>query len=215
MGGFFCPDTPFFSQLSEGIDLECKQHNYILNTLFLYEGDDIPKHLNMIKQNGAKGIILLGSQMQKLDISFFSQCPVPIVLLDNQPGYLHSSYSLYNFEERATGFNKALHKNGMSSFHSIIHKVAPSVEGTYADIKNLLAQNIPIASCAEPPTPIFSFFLFNFTLTESARTCADGNTVTTVIASTIDIATIWLPCLILHIVIPPYIIFYKYNNPET
>lgn len=71
MGGFFCPDTPFFSQLSEGIDLECKQHNYILNTLFLYEGDDIPKHLNMIKQNGAKGIILLGTQMQKLDISFF------------------------------------------------------------------------------------------------------------------------------------------------
>ncbi len=176
--GILVTDTPFFSQLSEGIDLECKQHNYILNTLFLYEGDDIPKHLNMIKQNGAKGIILLGTQMQELDISSFSKCPVPIVLLDNyfenhemdcvlinnlmgafsatdyliqqtktQPGYLHSSYSLHNFEERATGFDKALHENGMSSFHSIIHKVAPSVEGAYADIKNLLAQNIPIASC--------------------------------------------------------------------
>ena len=77
----------------------------------------------------------------------FSATDYLIQQTKTQPGYLHSSYSLHNFEERATGFDKALHKNGMSSFHSIIHKVAPSVEGAYADIKNLLAQNIPIASC--------------------------------------------------------------------
>lgn len=176
--GIMVTDTPFFSQLSEGIDLECKQHNYILNTLFLYEGDDISQQLNNIKQNQAKGIILLGTHMQELDISFFSKCPIPIILVDNyfekyemdcvlinnvkgaftatdyliqktkkQPGYLHSSYPLHNFEERANGFYKALHKNGMSSFHSIIHEVAPSVEGAYADIKNLLSQHAPIADC--------------------------------------------------------------------
>lgn len=176
--GIDVTDTPFFSQLSEGIGFECKQHNYILNILFIYEGDDISHHLNVMKQNGAKGIILLGTQMQELDISAFSKCPIPIVLLDNyfekydmdcvlinnfkgaftaadylikkikfQPGYLHSSYPLNNFEERANGFYKALNKNGMSSFHSIVHRLSPSVEGAYADMKNLLSQNEPVAEC--------------------------------------------------------------------
>lgn len=81
--GAVVTDTPFFSQLSEGIDLECKRYNYFLNILYLYEGDDISCHLTNINQAGAKGIILLGTEMQELDILSFSKCPIPIVLLDN------------------------------------------------------------------------------------------------------------------------------------
>lgn len=65
----------------------------------------------------------------------------------SQPGYLHSSYSIGNFEERADGFYKAVRHNGMSTSASVVHKVAPSIEGAYSDMKKLLSQNVKIAAC--------------------------------------------------------------------
>ena len=62
-----------------------------------------------------------------------------------QPGYLHSLYSINNFEERADGFYKAIRKNGMSASRSIVHRLSPSVEGAYADMRELLSRNEPIA----------------------------------------------------------------------
>lgn len=64
-----------------------------------------------------------------------------------QPGYLHSSYSINNFEERADGFYKAIRKNGMSTSRSVVHRLTPSLEGAYADMKELLSRNEPLASC--------------------------------------------------------------------
>lgn len=81
--GAIVTDTPFFSQLFEGIDLECKRYNYFLNVLYLYEEDPISSHLLLIINAGAKGIILLGTEMQEIDLLPFSNCPIPIVLLDN------------------------------------------------------------------------------------------------------------------------------------
>ena len=34
-------DIPFFSQLSEGVDLACKHCHYFFHISYLYEGDDI------------------------------------------------------------------------------------------------------------------------------------------------------------------------------
>lgn len=176
--GAVVTDTPFFSKLSEGIDLECKRLNYFLNIQYLYKGDNITEQLNTIKQAGAKGVIVLGTEMQKQDITPFLKSELPCVLLDNyfedininsvlinniqgaytatdymiqkckmQPGYLHSSYSINNFEERADGFYKALRKNGMSTSRSIVHLLAPSVEGAYADMMDILNSNEPLAKC--------------------------------------------------------------------
>ncbi len=64
-----------------------------------------------------------------------------------QPGYLRSSYSICNFEERADGFYKAIRENGFSSSQSIVHRLAPSMEGAYADMKALLDAGEKIASC--------------------------------------------------------------------
>ncbi len=64
-----------------------------------------------------------------------------------QPGYIHSSYSIYNFEERADGYYKAIHSAGMSINNSIIHNVAPSVEGAYADIKTSMKNGVSLARC--------------------------------------------------------------------
>ncbi len=55
-----------------------------------------------------------------------------------QPGYLRSAYSIGNFDERADGFYKAVRANGMSTSKSIVHRLTPSEDGAYADMKALL-----------------------------------------------------------------------------
>ncbi len=176
--GAVVSDTPFFSQLSEGIDLGCKRAKYYLNVYYLYEGDDIDSHLNQIMNQGCKGIVLLGTEMQEEDFRPFSKFSVPLVLLDNyfetitmdsvlinnvqgsyqatnyliakckaQPGYLHSSYIINNFSERADGFYKAVRANGMPTSKSIVHLLSPSVEGAYADMLALLDQGEETARC--------------------------------------------------------------------
>lgn len=64
-----------------------------------------------------------------------------------QPGYLHSSYHIHNFEERADGYYKALRKSGMSTSKAIIHHLSPSMEGAYADMKALIQQGEDLANC--------------------------------------------------------------------
>lgn len=176
--GAVVTDTPFFSQLSEGVDLACKELPYYLNIQYLYDSENIPMLLSDWKRNGCVGIVLLGTEMQQNDLTVFLQASIPIVLLDNyfeeikinsvsinnvqgafmatnylircrksQPGYLHSSYSINNFEERADGFYKSIRRNGMSSSRSVVHRLSPSVDGAYADMKELLMQNEMLANC--------------------------------------------------------------------
>jgi LacI family transcriptional regulator len=64
-----------------------------------------------------------------------------------QPGYLHSSYLINNFSERADGFYKAVRANGMPTSKSIVHLLSPSVEGAYADMLALLDQGEETARC--------------------------------------------------------------------
>jgi len=63
----------------------------------------------------------------------------------SQPGYLHSSYSISNFEERADGFYKAIRAHGMSSSKSIVHLLTPSIEGAAADMQEILNSGEAIA----------------------------------------------------------------------
>ena len=55
-----------------------------------------------------------------------------------QPGYLHSSYSIINFEERREGFLNALRHNGMPQSGSVIHELTPSMNGAYSDMCRIL-----------------------------------------------------------------------------
>lgn len=64
-----------------------------------------------------------------------------------QPGYLRSSYPIGNFEERADGFYKAIRESGLSTSRSVVHYLAPSSEGAYADMKALLAAGEKTAPC--------------------------------------------------------------------
>lgn len=176
--GAVVADTPFFSELSEGIQQTCKEQGYKLNISYLYGDESFDHQLSDIKYSDCVGLILLGTEMRPEDIKSFSGWNLPIVLLDvyfnsvdldcilinniqgayqatdylitktkRQPGYLHSSYSISNFEERADGFYKAVRAHGMSAGKSIVHLLSPSIDGAYEDMKTLLQQKDELAPC--------------------------------------------------------------------
>ena len=64
-----------------------------------------------------------------------------------QPGYLRSAYPISNFDQRADGFYKAIRERGMSTSKSVVHRLTPSQEGAYADMKALLAAGEKPADC--------------------------------------------------------------------
>lgn len=64
-----------------------------------------------------------------------------------RPGYLSSSYPIYNFSQRHIGFNNALVYNGMSTSNVINHAVTPSVDGAYNDMLEIIKRGDELASC--------------------------------------------------------------------
>jgi len=171
-------ETPFFSELSEGITTTCKEKRYTLQIAYIHRDDDVKRRIDEIIYSKCAGIVLLGTEMQAEDFQPFSDLPVPLVLLDayfdsikhdcilinniqgasmatdyliglvkKQPGYLRSSYSISNFEERADGFYKSVRRNGMSTSNSIVHKLAPSIEGAFSDMSEIIKRGDRLASC--------------------------------------------------------------------
>ncbi len=176
--GAVVADTPFFSELSEGIRQACRDKGYKLNIIYLYGDESIEKQIEDIQYSDCIGLILLGTEMRREDFRHFSALNLPLVLLDvyfddirrdcvlinnvqgaflatdylisrqkKQPGYLHSAYSISNFEERADGFYKAVRSHGMSPSKSIVHELTPSVEGAFADMTAILEQQEELAPC--------------------------------------------------------------------
>lgn len=64
-----------------------------------------------------------------------------------QPGYLKSFVSLRNFEERWEGFQKALRANGMHPSQSIVHTLAPTIEGAQMEMLEVLDRGDALAGC--------------------------------------------------------------------
>ena len=64
-----------------------------------------------------------------------------------QPGYLHSAYSIPNFNERQDGFYKAVREHGYSSSGCIVHHLAPMIEGAYQDMQTIIQKGERLASC--------------------------------------------------------------------
>ena len=171
--GAVVTDTPFFAELSEGVQDGCREAGQKLRTLHFYEDEDLLRQIENLQYSDCVGLILLGTEMRPEDFAPFDRLPFPVVLLDvffsgvqrdcvlidnvqgaytatnhlisrihTQPGYLRSSYSIHNFEDRADGFYKAVRENGMSSSRSPVHRLSPSIEGAFADMKALLAEGM-------------------------------------------------------------------------
>ena len=80
--GAVVSDTPFFSQLSEGIDSACRKLRYHLNICYLYENENTEKRIDEIIAAGCSGILLLGTEMSETEFAPFSRLKIPLVLLD-------------------------------------------------------------------------------------------------------------------------------------
>ena len=76
-------DTPFFSQLSEGIEAGCKIAGLRLQVHYLYHQDEgMTSQLRDILYSGCGGVILLATEMLQEDYAACRRLPVPLVLLD-------------------------------------------------------------------------------------------------------------------------------------
>ena len=170
-------DTPFFSELTDGISDRCRRDGYECVIRYLYEDEDLRDQIYEIRTSSFAGVIVLATEMEEPTLSLFDVLEIPLVFLDayferpeynfiminntqgaylatrylirkcrTQPGYLRSSYWISNFEARADGFYKAIREAGMSTSHSLVHRLPPSQEGAYADMKELLRSAQP-AKC--------------------------------------------------------------------
>jgi LacI family transcriptional regulator len=79
-------DTPFFTELTRGIEGQTRKSGYSLMVSYYYESQSQTSQLEQIAAIGAsscRGILLLATEMMSGDLAPFLGLPVPLVLLDN------------------------------------------------------------------------------------------------------------------------------------
>ncbi|MCR2049670.1 LacI family DNA-binding transcriptional regulator [Acetatifactor muris] len=94
--GAVVTDTPFFSQLSQGIDSGCKKYRYFLNVFYLDEGDNPERQLRELIHFDCRGILLLGTEMLENDVLPFLKLNLPLVILDTYFETIEADYILIN-----------------------------------------------------------------------------------------------------------------------
>lgn len=99
--GAIVADTPFFSELTEGINKHCKEAHYTLNMSYIYENDDIEQLISNLNVTNYVGIILLGTEMIASDLKPFLNLKVPFIVLDTYFDTLHCNYVLINNHQGA------------------------------------------------------------------------------------------------------------------
>lgn len=81
--GAVVSDTPFFSDLTDGISVACKKARYDLVIRYVYEGDDLEEQLYRLSMPDFDGIILLATEMDDRSVARFSQFKIPVLVLDS------------------------------------------------------------------------------------------------------------------------------------
>lgn len=100
--GAIVADTPFFSELSEGIALGCKNAGYKLKISYLYEDEEtLKQQIDEIRYSDCIGCILLGTEMTPEDYKQFASLPFPVVLLDTYFDSITCDCILINNEQGA------------------------------------------------------------------------------------------------------------------
>ena len=124
-------------------------------------------------ENSLKAFSRFETPMVILD-AYFEKLPYNYILINNiqgafiatehlikrrraQPGYLRSAYPISNFEQRADGFYKAVRANGMSTAKSPVHRLTPSQDGAYEDMKRLLEAGEKPADCYFADNDLIAF----------------------------------------------------------
>lgn len=80
--GIVLADTPFFSDLIQGIDHEAKRHGYQVLITYFYDNQDLMEQLESLKKSRCSGVILLATEMQDKDLAPFETLNLPLVVVD-------------------------------------------------------------------------------------------------------------------------------------
>lgn len=79
--GAVVADTPFFSELTQGIEAETRKQGYRLLVRYVYE-EDSRTQFSLAAKEGFGGAVILGTEMDEGDLPLLSLLPFPVVLLD-------------------------------------------------------------------------------------------------------------------------------------
>lgn len=75
-------DTPFFSDLTEGISNTCQTNSLSLNILYIYGNQPVEPQLKELYDKEYHGLLLLATEMEQQDFLPFLDLPCPLVALD-------------------------------------------------------------------------------------------------------------------------------------
>lgn len=82
--GYVVSDTQFFSALLEACEKECRQNGYELLISQVIHGEhDKENVFKIINQGKIDGILLLATEMNDEDLSYFEGIDIPMVILDS------------------------------------------------------------------------------------------------------------------------------------
>lgn len=94
-------DTPFFSQVIEGLTQRCNEKNCIVNMHYFVESQDKKVQIKNLKSVNGDGIILLATEMDREDFAVFEELKIPVVVLDCYYGDLNYDCIVINNDQGA------------------------------------------------------------------------------------------------------------------
>ncbi len=150
-------DTPFFSQLIEGIEQSAKSYRYNLLIVYFNEGDDISTALPLIHSGQCKGLILLATEMSIENIEPFTALGKPIVLLDSYFKRLSLDTIIIDNTQTASSATRYLIEKGhrqIGYLHSAFHinNFSERKDGFYKELEHFGLQIHPDSEYKLTPT---------------------------------------------------------------
>lgn len=94
--GAVVSDTPFFSALSDGLNMGCRRQHYDCVVRYLYEDGDISDQVYTLEASKFSGIILLATEIDENTLKRFSSVSAPLVVLDAYFDKLHFDFIIIN-----------------------------------------------------------------------------------------------------------------------
>ena len=80
--GAVVDDTPFFSSLTDGVNIGCRRENYSCVIRYLYDDDDLEDQIFSLNSGNFSGVIVLATEMEENTLKQFSVLTIPVVFLD-------------------------------------------------------------------------------------------------------------------------------------
>ncbi len=141
-------DTPFFSQLIEGIEHSAKSCGFNLQIAYFNEGCDASLSLPLVHTKECRGILLLATEMNVSDAAVFTSLGCPVVLLDNNFYDIALDCVVINNRQAAGCAVRYLISSGHSQIgylHSAIHinNFSERKEGYHRELKRNKLEILP------------------------------------------------------------------------